>query len=134
VDGANEETRSKMDRAVRDCLVSGYEPLIAGLYLPDPDDRHVLAAAVFARTDFIVTFNLRDFPAEVLSSHGIEARHPDEFVLGLLDVATAEVCAVAHTHRRSLTSPPKSVDEYLDTLQRYLPKSAAILAEFGDRL
>src|SRR5690606_1631368 len=64
VDGANEETRSKMDRAVRDCLVSGYEPLIAGLYLPDPDDCHVLAAAMFARTDFIVTFNLRDFPAE----------------------------------------------------------------------
>lgn len=55
--------RELMNRAVRDCLVSGYEPLIEGLKLPDPDDRHVLAAAIKAGAQVIVIRNLRDFPA-----------------------------------------------------------------------
>jgi len=43
-----ERTRALMDAKVEDCLVTGYEPLIDRLSLPDPDDRHVLAAAVTA--------------------------------------------------------------------------------------
>ena len=50
-----------MDRAVRDCLVT-HEALIPALTLPDPDDRHILAAAIAGRCDVIVTQNLRDFP------------------------------------------------------------------------
>ena len=60
-------TRSLMNDAVRDCLVSGYEDLTATLSLPDPDDRHVLAAAIRARADVIVTYNLCDFPAPTLA-------------------------------------------------------------------
>src|SRR5437016_6183223 len=41
-----ERTRRLMNEAIRDCLVEGYEALIPGLTLPDPDDRHVLAAAL----------------------------------------------------------------------------------------
>jgi PIN domain-containing protein len=48
-----ERTRSLMDSAVRDCLVVGYEDLIPSLSLPDPDDRHVLAAAIVGRCDVI---------------------------------------------------------------------------------
>ncbi|WP_230204834.1 PIN domain-containing protein [Parafrankia elaeagni] len=55
--------RGLMNASVRDVLVSGYEPLIDGLKLPDPDDRHVLAAAVKAGAQVIVTRNLKDFPA-----------------------------------------------------------------------
>ena len=73
-------TRTLMNEAVRDCLVTGYEDLIASLSLPDPNDRHVLAAAIKGRTDVIVTLNLRDFPAERLDRWGIEAQHPDEFL------------------------------------------------------
>jgi predicted nucleic acid-binding protein len=58
-----ERLRELMNKAVRDCLVSGHEPLIEGLKLPDPDDRHVLAAAIMAGAQVIVTRNLRDFPA-----------------------------------------------------------------------
>jgi predicted nucleic acid-binding protein len=46
--------------AVRDCLVLGYEPLIEGLKLSDPADRHVLAAAIKSGAQMIVTSNLDD--------------------------------------------------------------------------
>ena len=74
-----------MDQATRDCLVSGYETLISALSLPDPDDRHVLAAAITARCDVIVTSNLRDFPEASITPHGIEVQHPDDFLCSHLD-------------------------------------------------
>jgi len=55
-------TRALMDRVVPDCLVTGHEPLIDGLELPDPEDRHVLAAAIRGNADAIITMNLKDFP------------------------------------------------------------------------
>lgn len=50
-----------MNDAVRDCLVTGYQPLIEALSLPDPDDRHVLAAAIKVNAQLIVTRNRKDF-------------------------------------------------------------------------
>jgi hypothetical protein len=76
---ALERTRDLMNQAVRDCLVTGYEPLIPTIDLPDPGDCHVLAAAIVGRCDLIVTQNLKDFPAAALQPYGIEAQHPDEF-------------------------------------------------------
>jgi hypothetical protein len=70
-----ERTRELMNAAVRDCLVTGYGHLIETLTLPDPDDRHVLAAAIQGGASVIVTFNLTDFPAETLQPYGIEAQH-----------------------------------------------------------
>ena len=69
-------------------FLPGYEDLIEGLHLPDPDDRHVLAAAIRGRTDVIVTANVRDFPPEILTPFEIEAQHPDEFVMHLLTSPT----------------------------------------------
>ena len=60
-----------MDRAIPDALVTGHEELIAGLTLPDVDDRHVLAAAIRCNASVIVTFNEKDFPAAVLSHYAI---------------------------------------------------------------
>jgi predicted nucleic acid-binding protein len=61
-----ERTRRLMDRHATDALVTGYEDLIPGLHLPDPNDRHVLAAAIRGRADVIVTANLRDFLRRLL--------------------------------------------------------------------
>lgn len=70
-------TRELMNKAVRDCPVTGYAPLIDAIGLPDPDDRHVLAAAIKARAQVIVTSNLKDFPPEVLDAWDMEAKSPE---------------------------------------------------------
>ncbi len=57
-----ERIRDLMNAHIGDCLVTGYETLIPSLALPDPDDRHVLAAAICCEADIILTFNLKDFP------------------------------------------------------------------------
>ena len=111
-----ERTRMLMDLHAADALVTGYEDLIEDLRLPDPDDRHVLAAAIRGRADLIVTTNLRDFPANVLGQFGIEPQHPDEFVLSLLGLAPDLVTGAARDHRESLKNPPVTIEQYLETL------------------
>jgi hypothetical protein len=96
-----------MNAAVRDCLVTGYEDLIESLALPDPDDRHVLAAAIRADAEVIVTFNLKDFPAGVLAGYNIEAQHPDDFLLALFDAVPGPVCAAVKRQREGLRTRQK---------------------------
>jgi hypothetical protein len=123
-----ERTRMLMDLHASDALVSGFEDLIEGLRLPDPDDRHVLAAAIRGRADVIVTANLRDFPADILGQFGIEPQHPDEFIVSLLDLAPELVAAAARDHRESLRNPPKTIDQYLASLEAQgLRQTVAIL-------
>ena len=62
-----ERTQQLMNSHIADALVDSFEHLINGLSLPDPDDRHVLAAAIKSNTTVIVTCNLKDFPQRVLS-------------------------------------------------------------------
>ena len=111
-----ERTRSLMNSHVRDSLVTGFEHLIPSVELPDADDRHVVAAAIHAGASMIVTFNLKDFPTDQLKRYNLIAQHPDDFIFDLLDLHLAQVCEAAADHRRSLKGPPKTVDEYLNTL------------------
>ncbi len=112
-----QRTRELMDASVIDCLVTGYDELIPGLTLPDPDDRHVLAAAIRGGADAIVTFNLKDFPATNCAPFGIEAQHPDDFILYQLDLDPVRVIRAMNDQRQSLKNPPKSLDEFLATLE-----------------
>jgi predicted nucleic acid-binding protein len=113
---ALEQTRDRMDAAIRDCLVTGYETLIPSLSLPDPDDRHVLAAAILGRCDVIVTQNLKDFPEAVLITYGIEALHPDDFLNNHLHLAPEVFLAAVPKVCARLKNPPFSAQEYLDNL------------------
>lgn len=124
-------TRDLMNARVRDCLVIGYEELIPGLRLPDPGDRHILAAAIRCKADVIVTFNLSDFPYNYLATYRIEAQHPDEFIRHLVDLNRAAVCLAAKQQRLRLKNPPKTRNEYLNTLlNQGLPQTKAALQEF----
>ncbi|MCC6743113.1 MAG: PIN domain-containing protein [Acidobacteria bacterium] len=123
-----ERTRRMMDEHVDDCLITGYEALIDALVLPDLDDRHVLAAAIVGRADVIVTKNLADFPEAALAPFGIEAQHPDEFITHIIDLAPARVCTAVRACHQNLKNPPKTVDEYLDTLLRQeMPHAVAAI-------
>jgi len=109
-------TRELMVRAVPDCLVTGYARLVPSLVLPDPNDRHVLAAGIRAGAQCIVTKNLKDFPKEELSPYDIEATHPDDFVLGAIDLAPDLMASVVLEQAASLASPPRSVSDLLRIL------------------
>ena len=122
-----ERIRDLMNQAILDPLVTGYEWRIPALTLPDPDDRHVLAAAIQCSAEVIVTFNLRDFPRELLDPHGIKALHPDAFIIQQLDLSPGLVCRAAKQQRTSLKKPPLSVDEYLASLH-----GAGITANCGE--
>ncbi len=111
-------TRVLMNNAVRDVLVDGHAPLIDALVLPDPDDRHVLAAAIRCGAQCIVTRNLRDFPSESLTAFGVEAIHPDEFVLDLIDLAPEIVLRVLQEQAAALRNPPVTLDVLLVKLER----------------
>jgi PIN domain len=123
-------TRDKMNETVPDSLVTGYEALIPCLELPDPDDRHVLAAAIVGRCDMIVTYNERDFPDAVLGRYSIEVQHPDEFLVNQLDLDENEVIAAVRASRARLKNPPRSVSDYLDRLLvLQLPQTASRLKQ-----
>jgi hypothetical protein len=123
-------TRGLMIRAIPDCLVTGYEGLIDGLDLPDPDDRHVLAAAIRASAQAIITFNLKDFPDNALAPYNIEAKHPDDFVLETIDLAPGAVTRVITEQCADLKDPPGTIASVLDTLRgQGLVQSVARLRE-----
>ncbi|MHB1633397.1 MAG: PIN domain-containing protein [Acidithiobacillus sp.] len=111
-----DRTKKLMNDGVLDCLVTGYEFLIDTITLPDLNDRHVVAAAIRGQADLIVTTNLKHFPVRTLAIYDLEAKHPDDFICEQFDLQGAKVIQVVAEHRAALKNPPKSQDEYLNTL------------------
>lgn len=121
-------THAMMHRALPDALVTGYQSRIAGLSLPDPDDRHVLAAAITAAADVIVTFNLKDFPDSALAPYGVEAEHPDAFLQSFVVAMPLQVLAAVRDCLSRLIRPPITAVGYLTIMRRIgLPETAAFL-------
>lgn len=130
-----QRTCDLMTAHVPDWLVKDYEPLEATVDLPDTDDRHVLAAAIFCGAGAIVTYNLKDFPDEALAPFGITAQHPDEFIEHAFDLSPAAVCKAVRDLRASLRHPPRTVDEVFDSfLQQGLATTVAALRDHADLL
>lgn len=107
---------------------SAWQPLESALSLPDPKDRHVLAAAIAGHADCIVTFNLRDFPEEAVAPWDIEILHPDVFLAAQIDRGPLRVLPAFKKMRARLRNPDMTPAEFADVIERNgLPQTASIL-------
>ncbi len=128
-------TLDLVNQSVEDCLITGYEQLIESVELPDPDDRHVVAAALAGGVDAIVTFNLADFPAGALSQLGLEAQHPDDFLASIINVGGDLACEAIKAMRERYKKPPMSAADYIASIKaKGLVKTGSLLETMADRI
>jgi len=121
-------TRELMERAIPDGIVSGHMPLAASLELPDAGDRHVLAAAIRAGAQVIVTDDRGGFPTSALEPFGIEAQRADVFCHHLADLRPALLVTALHQMSGRLSRPPRTPHGILDTLEgNGLVQTAALI-------
>ncbi|MPZ65680.1 MAG: PIN domain-containing protein [Pseudonocardiaceae bacterium] len=107
----------RMREAFPDAEVSGYEALVPAM-TNDPKDRHVLAAAVRARAEVIVTFNLKDFATSALEPFDLVAVHPDDFLLDQLDLYPKLTLQCLEDQAASYKHEPTTVADLMARLAR----------------
>jgi len=93
----------------------------------DPKDRHVLAAAVATGAEYIVTFNLRDFPDVALSPHHVQAIAPDAFLCQLLDVAPDILAQIIEDQAKAQRKPATTVARVLQNLAMHVPEFVCLV-------
>ena len=107
-----------MNQAFEDALVSGWEALEPPNALPDPNDRHVVSAALAGRADGIITMNLRDFPGRALEPFGLEVIHPDDFLMDQLDLVPGVVLDVLQEQSEHARNPQLNLVDLVARLAR----------------
>lgn len=111
-----------MNAALPDARVSGYEWMENSIVgLPDKNDRHVVAAATHGQASVIVTFNLKDFPAEHLPG-SLFSQSPDDFLLDLLDLSPVLIQHSLHqiSKRSGRHGPRWETNDILERLRKEL--------------
>jgi predicted nucleic acid-binding protein len=127
--------RDQMREAVPDWEVKerAWRTRAHGLALPDPDDVHVLAAALAGHADCIVTANMRDFPADVVAPLGIEIIHPDQFVVAQWDLDQLVAVAAFKRMRARWKKPQVTAEDFAAALERGgMPATAQKLREAAE--
>jgi len=126
------KTVDAMNATFPDANIKGYEKFINGLKLPDPNDRHILAAALKSKSGVIVTFNVKDFPQDYLKNFEIEIQHPDIFVSNLINLDELRANLALTSQVKRLVNPPKTKQEVITTLEKCgLNRSAKLFRENG---
>lgn len=127
-------TKQLMDIALPEATVTGYEKHIETVDLPDPDDRHVAAAAIEAGASMIVTWNLRHFPVGELKKHRLVRQSPDGFLVGLYEQASDMLIGSLSNARRNLSRSRVSASDFVAILrdQRLAKLAARIEKQLGD--
>ncbi len=118
---------ASMNAAFPDASVSNLGTSTFGL--PDPDDEHVLAAAVASQSRVIVTLNHRDFPAGICAAEGVAALTPDDFLLRLWHSDHVRIHSVIYAQVGALRAPSQSLSTVLRALQLHAPMFVQQLAE-----
>jgi len=127
--------RDRMREAAPDWEVAerAWQACAPGLALPDPDDVHVLAAALAGHADCIVTANARDFPADVLAPLGLEIIHPDQFLVAQWDLAPLVTVAAFKRMRARWKKPQATAEDFATALERGgMPVTAQRLREAAE--
>ena len=118
-----------------EAVVDGYDDLVSGLTLPDPDDRHVLAAAIKVGAHCIVTENTRDFPQSVAGTYDIEVLTADQFVLSTIELYESEAIDALRAMRQRYRNPSHTVETlHVGLIKAGLVRTAAELTPHIDRL
>lgn len=116
----------QMSGAFDDACVEGWEPLDGSYGLPDPDDEHLVAAAVVGGAGAIVTVNLRDLPQDRMPSQ-IQVKTPADFALETVEIdperGRRAVEAIVARRRRP---PAPSVDDLLEIMATRYDMAAAV--------
>ncbi|GAA1490537.1 PIN domain-containing protein [Brachybacterium sacelli] len=131
--GISEEKAAHRVSTMRDAfgeaaLVDDFDHLIADMTC-DPKDRHVLAAAVRAEADTLVTFNLKDFPPDSTSGWQVDAIHPDTFLTGLLAEDPVGVVEALRRGSADLRNPAQTATDFLASLTGTVPILANLAAD-----
>lgn len=103
-----------------DALITGFEERIPSM-TNHPKDRHVLAAAIHADVDALVTLNLTDFPARAISGYALQVVSPDALLSSLLDNAPETILRIVAEQAQDLIAPPISIEDVIAELERSAP-------------
>ncbi|MCF0061739.1 PIN domain-containing protein [Dyadobacter chenwenxiniae] len=112
------KTIAAMHNAFPDANVLNYQSLMKSLELPDPNDAHVLAAAVRCNADVLVTANIKDFPKEYLQQFDIEPQHPDVFISNLIELNPDNTLKAFENQVGNLRKPSLTACAVLDKLEK----------------
>lgn len=125
---------NKVDRLIRalrtafpDAEVADFEHLIPKMQCSDPDDRHVLAAAIVGEADILVSDNSGDFPAETTSLHDLALMTGDEAAAYLVRLDPGRAARIVRAQIGDLLQPPSSEDEFLRRVAKQAPEFASAL-------
>ena len=125
-----DQTLALMNRSLPGAAVTGFQVLIPKLTLPDPDDRHVLAAAIHSGVPHLLTFNLSDFPGQALPVTAPQIIHPDLWLAPVLAQDLQATCQVLRKLVAPFRRPPVTIPEVAERLARLqLPQSAQVVRQ-----
>lgn len=121
----------QMIKAMPEAMLDAPAPELVAAMTNDPQDRHVLAAAVSIRAEVIVTENVRHFKPEACQAHGVEALTLDQFVSDLISLDLLEVWQAIEAMARRRQRPPETPRDICEALEQYIPQSLAVLRQQG---
>lgn len=127
----NEDKLRRTDELMRQhfdsAWVAGYERFTDAVILPDPDDRHVVAAALRCAAQYIVTDNIKHFPEAALGELDLERGTADSFLASTFEHYEAQALEVIRDHREGLRSKPTTSEYLMNLIAKGLPLVAARL-------
>jgi predicted nucleic acid-binding protein len=131
--GLSEAQARRRLQAMRDAFpeaaVETYHALVEAIPRVHPDDRHVVAAAIKAGAQVIVTLNLEDFPREALDPYALDVQSPDEFLQHLYHLDPERMTLLITEQAEALSTPPLAPRDICENLRPFAPAFARLVQQ-----